>query len=389
MISLRTKNPRTRDAASGRCARIGAPTRATAGAVELMTDREKTVPATDGTRIVVLIPAHDEEDCVAEAVVSVRNQTRPPDFTVVLADNCSDRTAEVARAAGATTYVTRGNYRKKAGALNQFLRFLLLALEGEDLVLVMDADSFLDREFIESAVHRMASGNHGGVGGTFRGRAGGGFVGLLQRNEYARYARDVRRKKGKVLCLTGTATLFKVDALRKVAVSRPDGNVYDTEVLTEDFELTLKLRHLGYDVVSPKECTLSTEVMESWWDLYRQRLRWKRGAVENLIQYGLTRVTLEHWLRQVVTMLGIIITAMYLATLFWAIVVQHSLHLYPIWIAVTFIFMAERAVSVRQRGWKMSVMASLLIIEMPFDLFLQAVHLKAYWQALLKSERRW
>jgi cellulose synthase/poly-beta-1,6-N-acetylglucosamine synthase-like glycosyltransferase len=285
--------------------------------------------------------------------------------------------------------VTKGNRRKKAGALNQFLRFLLLALEGDNLVLVMDADSFLDRGYIESAVQRMASGNHGGVGGTFSGRAGGGFVGLLQRNEYARYARDVRRKKGKVLCLTGTATLFKVDALRRVAASRPDGNVYDTEVLTEDFELTLKLRHLGYDTVSPKECTLTTEVMESWRDLYRQRLRWKRGAVENLIQYGLTRVTLEHWLRQVVTMLGIIITAMYLATLFWAIGVQNSLHFYPIWIAVTFIFMAERAVSVRQRGWKMSAMASLLIIEMPFDLFLQAVHLKAYWQALLKSERRW
>lgn len=389
MISPGTKAPRTRDAASGRCARAGAPAGIRTCAVEPMTRRETAAEDSEAARIVVLIPAHDEEDCVAEAVASVRRQTRPPDLTVVLADNCSDRTAEIAREAGATTYVTRGNRRKKAGALNQFLRFLLFALEGEDLVLVMDADSFLDREFIESAVQRMASGNHGGVGGTFRGRTGGGFVGMLQRNEYARYARDVRRKKGKVLCLTGTATLFKVDALRRVAASRPDGNVYDTEVLTEDFELTLKLRHLGYDVVSPKECTLTTEVMESWRDLYRQRLRWKRGAVENLIQYGLTKVTLEHWLRQIVTMLGIIITAMYLATLFWAVVVQHSLHLYPIWIAVTFIFMAERAVSVRQRGWKMSAMASLLIIEMPFDLFLQAVHLKAYWQALLKSERRW
>lgn len=387
MISPETKAPLNREATLGRCARVGALTGTRGCAVERMPGPKRAVG--EAARVVVLIPAHNEEDCVAEAVASARDQTTPPDLTVVIADNCSDRTAEVAKAAGATTYLTKGNRRKKAGALNQILSFLLLALEGDDFVLVMDADSFLDREFIESAVRKMSSGNHGGVGGTFTGRAGGGFVGMLQRNEYARYARDVRRKKGKVLCLTGTATLFKVDALRKVAASRPHGNVYDTEVLTEDFELTLKLRHLGYEVVSPKECALSTEVMESWGALYRQRLRWKRGAVENLIQYGLTKVTLEHWLRQVVTILGIIVTVMYLATLFWAIVVQRSLHLYPIWIAVTFIFMAERAISVRQRGWKMSVMASLLIIEMPFDLFLQAVHLKAYWQALLKSERRW
>ena len=212
---------------------------------------------------------------------------------------------------------------------------------------------------------------------------------MLQRNEYARYARDVNRKKGKALCLTGTAALLRVGALRDVAASRPGRNVYDTEVLTEDFELTLRLGQLGHGVVSPKECTLSTEVMETWGELARQRLRWKRGAVENLIQYGLTSVTLEHWARQLVTMLGLVVTALYLFTLFWALAVQHSLHLYPVWLAVTAIFMVERAVSVRRRGWRMSLLATLLVMEMPFDLFLQAVHLKAYWQAMSKAERSW
>jgi biofilm PGA synthesis N-glycosyltransferase PgaC len=266
---------------------------------------------------------------------------------------------------------------------------ILPDLRDEDAVLVMDADSFLDEKFVEHALSKLSCGSYGGVGGTFSGRSGGGFVGMLQRNEFARYARDVRRKKGKVLCLTGTAALLKVGALRKVAASRPSGNVYDTEVLTEDFELTLRLGHLGYDVVSPKECTLSTEVMETWGDLARQRLRWKRGAVENLIQYGLTRVTLEHWARQIVTMLGTIVTLMYLSTLFWAVAVQHSLHFYPIWIGLTVIFMVERVISVRRRGLRMSMLAALLIVEMPLDLFLQAVHLKAYWQTIFKAQRSW
>jgi cellulose synthase/poly-beta-1,6-N-acetylglucosamine synthase-like glycosyltransferase len=340
-------------------------------------------------RVVVLIPAHDEEGCIAGALRSVWAQSRTPDQVVVVADNCSDRTAEVARLWGAEVFETAGNAYKKAGALNQALRALLPGLEDDDAVLVMDADSFLDAGFVGHALRKLSLGRYGGVGGTFGGREGGGFVGMLQRNEFARYARDVNRKKGKVLCLTGTAALLKARALRDVAGSRPGGNVYDTEVLTEDFELTLRLGHLGYSVVSPKECTLSTEVMETWGDLARQRLRWKRGAVENLIQYGLTGVTLEHWARQLVTMLGIVVTALYLSTLFYALAVQHALQFYPVWIAVTLVFVAERAVSVRRRGWRMSLLASTLVVEMPFDLFLQAVHLKAYWQAMFKAERSW
>jgi cellulose synthase/poly-beta-1,6-N-acetylglucosamine synthase-like glycosyltransferase len=348
-----------------------------------------TSPSVGEPRVIVLIPAHNEEASIAGALRSVWAQSRPPDRGVVVADNCSDRTTEVARRWGAEVYETTGNTHKKAGALNQALDDILPDLKDEDAVLVMDADSFLDEGFIEHALDRLSRGGYGGVGGTFNGRAGGGYVGMLQRNEFARYARDVRRKKGKVLCLTGTAALLNVGALREVAASRPSGEVYDTEVLTEDFELTLRLGHLGYEVLSPKECTLSTEVMETWRDLARQRLRWKRGAVENLIQYGLTRVTLEHWARQLVTMLGIVVTALYLGTLFWAVAMQHSLHLQPIWIAVTFLFMFERAVSVRRRGWRKSALATLLVVEMPFDLFLQAVHLKAYWQAIFKTERTW
>ena len=340
-------------------------------------------------RVTVLIPAHNEVGCIVDALYSVWTQSRLPDRVIVVADNCSDGTAAVARIWEAEVYETVNNRHKKAGALNQVLGDVLLALKVEDAVLVMDADSFLDEKFVEHALSKLSCGSYGGVGGTFSGRSGGGFVGMLQRNEYARYARDVRRKKGKVLCLTGTAALLRVDALKKVAASRPSGDVYDTEVLTEDFELTLRLKHLGYDVVSPKECTLSTEVMETWGDLARQRLRWKRGAVENLLQYGLTRITLEHWTRQIVTMLGTVVTLLYLSTLFWAVAVQHSLHFYPIWVGLTIIFVVERVISVRRRGLRMSMLAALLIVEMPLDLFLQAVHLKAYWQAMFKAQRSW
>jgi cellulose synthase/poly-beta-1,6-N-acetylglucosamine synthase-like glycosyltransferase len=219
---------------------------------------------------------------------------------------------------------------------------------------------------------------------------------MLQRNEYARYARDVDRRRGKVLVLTGTATLFSVRTLRHVVQARAEGElpgeaaqVYDTKVLTEDNELTLALLHLGYKVISPRGARLTTEVMESWRDLYRQRLRWKRGAVENLRDYGLTRVTLSYWARQFVTFFGVLVTGAYLTSIALALATQGHIQLHLLWLTVTAVFVVERIVTVRSRGPVQMALAGALVVEMAFDMFLQAVHAKALWDALTNRERRW
>ena len=345
--------------------------------------------------VIALIPAHNEERQIGDAVRSLQQQESPPDLIVVCADNCTDSTVDEAEAAGAQVFTTIGNVHKKAGALNQALDVLLPELRDEDAVLVMDADSILAPGFLVEARRHLRDGV-GGVGGVFTGRGGGGYVGMLQRNEYARYARDVARLKGKVLVLTGTATLFSVRTLRHVVWARAEGllpgnsaQVYDTNVLTEDNELTLALRHLGYEVISPKGCRLTTEVMESWRDLYRQRLRWKRGALENLRDYGLTRVTAPYWGRQLVTLLGIVVTLAYLFSLGLSLAIDGTIHLQPIWLAVTGIFVLERVVTVWARGPLQMALAATLLVEMSFDLFLQAVHAKAIWDTLLNNERRW
>lgn len=345
--------------------------------------------------VVALIPAHDEEDVIGEALRHLYAQEAPPDLVVVCADNCTDRTARRAEAQGAHVLTTVDNAHRKAGALNQALAVVLPELHDDDAVLVMDADSYLTPTFVSEA-RRHLRGDIGGVGGVFTGRSGGGYVGMLQRNEYARYARDVNRRKGKVLVLTGTATLFSVRTLRHVVTARAEGRlpggvaqVYDTKVLTEDNELTLALRHLGYEVISPMGARLTTEVMESWGDLYRQRLRWKRGAIENLRDYGLTRVTLTYWARQVFTFFGIVVTAAYLLSFAWSVAVDHTISVRPVWMAVTGIFVLERVVTVRSRGPVQMALAAVLAVEMAFDIFLQGVHAKAVWDALTNTERRW
>ncbi|MBB5868118.1 cellulose synthase/poly-beta-1,6-N-acetylglucosamine synthase-like glycosyltransferase [Allocatelliglobosispora scoriae] len=344
--------------------------------------------------LTVLIPAHNEAETIAMAIDSVRRQTHPVDEIIVITDNCTDDTARIAASLGATVHATIGNRHKKAGALNQVLTDLIPRADDRDRVLVMDADSCLDPGFVAAALPWLPAGSsYGGIGGTFRGRRSDGTRRLLQswveeaqRSEYARYERDVRRKRGEVLVLTGTATIFNVAALREVVALR--GQVYDTEVLTEDNELTFALRHLGWQVRSPAGCTLTTEVMPTWGELYRQRLRWKRGAMENLRQYGLTRFTLKHWGYQVVGFVGVAVTALYLASLAYG-VGAGSLHLQALWIGVTAVFLAERVVTVRSRGRRPMLVAATLLPEMAFDLFLQATHLKALADAVFGRRREW
>ncbi|MCI9858721.1 glycosyltransferase family 2 protein [Microbacterium proteolyticum] len=373
---------------------LGTPLPIDAEAPAASPTRRRRAGARTGS-LVAALPAHNEEAGIAAAIHGLQNQTSPPDHIVVIADNCTDRTVEIARAHGAEVFVTTGNTHKKAGALNQFLAETLPHLREDDVVLVQDADSALDPDFLEIA-RKNLRGRIGAVGGVFRGSEGGGFVGHLQRNEYARYARDVRRLRGKCLVVTGTAAVLQVGLLRRIGEARLGGElpagdgrggVYDTSVLTEDNELTFAIRHLGYDVLSPAGCTLVTEVMPTWRELWNQRLRWKRGAVENCVQYGLTRVTAPYWGRQLLTMIGCVITYIYLATIVYAIG-WGNFAVQPFWLGVTVIFIVERIVTVRDRGWRHMVLAGLMY-ELIIDLFLQIVHTKAYLDALTRRRRDW
>lgn len=351
-----------------------------------------------GGVVTVLVPAHNESAGITETLVSLNNQSHRPDRVIVVADNCTDDTEELALDQGAEVIRTVGNKDKKAGALNFALNRLLPDADPEDLILVQDADSQLALDFIENAKANLLRDELlGAVGGVFSGGPGGGFVGHLQRNEYARYARDVKRLHGKCLVVTGTAALFRVKTLRDVAAARlqgtlPPGNgnggIYDTSVLTEDNELSFALLTLGYRIASPANCTLVTEVMPTWRELWAQRLRWKRGAVENCVQYGWTKVTRPYWGRQFLSMIGVVVTLAYFGSILFALISGMGLNLQPFWVAVTGIFILERIITVRFRGWRYMLLAATMY-ETVIDVFLQAVHAKAYLDAAFNRKKVW
>jgi poly-beta-1,6-N-acetyl-D-glucosamine synthase len=94
----------------------------------------------------MLIPAHNEEAQLGMALESVLRQSRPVDRIIVVSDNSTDRTVQIARRRadrGVEVIETVDNTQRKAGALNQVLAWLLPSLAWNDAILEMDADTIL------------------------------------------------------------------------------------------------------------------------------------------------------------------------------------------------------------------------------------------------------
>ena len=345
-------------------------------------------------RLVVLIPAHNEADRIGAAIEGLWRQTRKPDLIVVVTDNCTDDTAEVAASHGADIFATRGNTHKKAGALNQAIYWVLPHLDERDLLLVQDADTVLNPWFSETA---MATFNRkvGAVGGVFYGEQGGGLLGLLQRMEFQRYAWELDRTGGKAQVLTGTGTMFRARVLREVREARRSGRIgggdgyYSLASLTEDDEMTKAVKTLGYRAMSPAGCAVTTEVMTSLPKLWHQRLRWQRGALENLRDYGWTKVTARYFLQQFLMGFGALSFLVYLTFMATYTTLYGWPGVSPFWTAIGLIFVVEKTVSVRRAGPLAILVAALMIPEMLYDLFQHAVYFTSLWGLVRRSEEKW
>ncbi len=346
--------------------------------------------------VTVLVPAHNEEACLGATLDSLLAQSHRPERVVVVADNCTDATVEIARRAGVDVFESVDNTAKKAGALNQALRSLLPEQGDNDLVMVMDADTTLDQDFLETAVRRMTDDRALiAVGGLFYGEDGCGVLGQFQRNEYIRYSRELRRRRGRVFVLTGTASLFRPVALRTVAASRgatlpgAPGDVYDTAALTEDNELTIALKSLGGLMISPAGCTVVTEVMPTWRALMAQRLRWQRGALENLGAYGVTPQTFRYWVQQLGIGYGVIALTAYLLLIGIMLLSVDTWIWFPFWLGLGMLFTAERVVTVWHGGWPARLLALSLFPELFFAMVLNLTYVRGIIDISLGRQAGW
>jgi cellulose synthase/poly-beta-1,6-N-acetylglucosamine synthase-like glycosyltransferase len=351
---------------------------------------------TSDLRVTVVIPARNEALQLPATIASLRAQSNPPAAIWVVADNCTDDTAGIARANGAIVYETVANQHRKAGGLNQLLAQVLPTMVANDLVMVMDADTSLVPDFIALALAEFAADPAlDAVGGLFFGHDAPGLLAQLQRNEYLRYGRDIGRRRGRVSVLTGTATIFRSDALAAVVLARGSvlpgnrGQVYDTYSLTEDNELTIALKTLGASMISPQGCQVSTELMPTWRDLWHQRQRWQRGALENIGMYGFSSATARYWAQQTGLGYGVIALWASFALMALSYVAYGLLVVIGFWFVIGLVFAVERTATVWNAGWRARLIAMPIVIELGYSIFLQAVFLKSMLDIAFGHAKHW
>ena len=346
--------------------------------------------------ITALIPAHNEEKLIGATITSLLAQDRKPERIIVVADNCTDGTVAVAKGFGVAVIETVANNQKKAGALNQALAQILPELGENDTVMIMDADTVLRQGFLKTAVKRFTDDRGlSAIGGLFFGEEVPGLLAQLQKNEYTRYSREIDRRKGRVFVLTGTASIFRARSLRTVAEQRgyllpgTNGQVYDTHALTEDNELTIALKSLGALMASPSECMVETELMPNASALWRQRLRWQRGAMENIATYGITSTTARYWSQQLGLAYSVFALWSYFLLIFLQIVSTDTWIWYPFWILTAVIFIAEKVWTVRKSTWKAKLLAATLFIELLYDTYLGIIFVKGVVDMALRRPAHW
>ncbi|MEV4555794.1 glycosyltransferase family 2 protein [Kitasatospora sp. NPDC049285] len=238
--------------------------------------------------VTVLIPAHDEADFIADAVRSAWAQTVRPARVLVIADACTDGTAEIARRNGAD--VLEVHQESKPRSLN-----LALAEVTTEYVALLDADGyFASPDVLEKCLVRMRDKGFGGVCMSVTPHS---VKGMFQRSrmiEWAaahRMSRTVEGWHGWVAVLSGCAGIYRTEAVRAV-----DG--WSTDSLCEDVELALKMNRSGQRAGFVAGAYVCVRDPGSWQVYWRQTHRWAAGWAQALYKHrglffrswGFTRV---------------------------------------------------------------------------------------------------
>jgi poly-beta-1,6-N-acetyl-D-glucosamine synthase len=333
-------------------------------------------------KVLAIVPAHNEEASIADTIKSLRAQTWAVDEIVVVVNNSTDRTAQISRDLGVWVDDLGQISGRKAAALNEALNEYLPLLDDDDLVLSMDADTVLTETLIENgARHFLDDPQLGALSSNHLVMRHGNLLELLQAMEYERDRIMIGRHRGRGGCMTGMAALFRVAALREIKDTY--GEFYDPTNWTEDWKLTIALRHTRWRTLRPQDCLVSTVPVTRMRALIHQRERWARGYLQTLMQFGWTRTTAIPWLKQLGLAFSLSVRLLFLTML--GLLIANGAPLVGWWmIPVVLIFSADAVWTVRGTGkWGMLV-AGVLFIEIGYAWLLTIAIARGYFKQVVE-----
>jgi poly-beta-1,6-N-acetyl-D-glucosamine synthase len=347
-------------------------------------------------RVIVLVPARNEGDCIAATVSAVYAQQHAPDRVIVVINNATDdgETEREAKAAGAEVIDAGVCKYHKAQALNHALAQILPGLTDDDYVLIQDADTQLNETFIGNAL--AAYGRRvGGVCARYDTHEPKGLLQWLQANEFTRSRRKTTRDKGQARILVGIAALFNVKVIRHVIQARTDGTLsgsptfYNEGSSCEDYRLTLDLKALGYKLVCPSTCRPRTHAMPNFEKLWGQRVRWTRGALDDLRDLGYNKVTRRYFWAQWGRLFALLSPLIYVSYLVSLEVEYHTIVWQLFWLWVNALTITERLITVRKGGWRAMLLAALILPELAYDWYLAAAYFTGIYEHLRAKPAPW
>jgi cellulose synthase/poly-beta-1,6-N-acetylglucosamine synthase-like glycosyltransferase len=241
-------------------------------------DTQSRVPS---TRFMIIIPAHNEVNVIGATVNRLHAINYPSHlFSInILADHCSDNTAETARHAGACVFERSEGPRSGKGAALSWLFQKILKEDRCDAVVIFDADTRVDPGFLRVMDWRLAQGDQVIQGQHIICNPDQGWYPALTWAMFLidnRFQNLGRSNLGWSAKNMGDSICFRVEILRKLGWG---------EGLTEDYHLRLRLLLKGVRIVYEPAAKGYGEAPLTWARARVQRARWLRGTHDTSQQY--------------------------------------------------------------------------------------------------------
>ena len=240
--------------------------------------QKRSAKALSRPRIGVLVPAHNEAAGLELTLNSILPQLKAQDQLVVIADNCSDDTAEIARSVGAIAIERSDLSRRGKGyALDFGLKFL--AANPPDVVIVIDADCIVGAGAIKK-VACLAWDTTRPVQANYSLEQPANSTPKAAVSVLAFTVKNLVRPLGLThlglpCLLTGTGMAFPWVVFSKVSLASGE--------IVEDMKLSLDLTMDGYPPIFCPEAKVTGVLPQQAEATRSQRTRWEHGHLRTLL----------------------------------------------------------------------------------------------------------
>ncbi|MEL7647195.1 MAG: glycosyltransferase family 2 protein [Sedimentibacter sp.] len=238
-------------------------------------------------RYAVVIAARNESNVIGQLISSIKKQKYPEELIdiYVVADNCTDNTADVARDAGAIVF-ERFNRQNvgKGYALDYAFKSIINSDEKYEGYFVFDADNLLDENYVAEMNNVFDNGYK--IITSYRNSknydtnwiSAGYSLWFLRE---AKYLNNSRMMLNTGCAISGTGFMVSDEIIRK-------NNGWKHHLLTEDIEFSIDNAIQGEKIGYCGNAVLYDEQPYLFEQSWNQRLRWAKGFYQVFAKYGKT-----------------------------------------------------------------------------------------------------